>query len=94
LQTGGLVILDESADAKAGDQSVGAARQHNGRLGKIDLRVCENNLRLLNSSANQSVGRTADLEPTVSPRDFHLACGLPKPPRPEDATAEAVTPVI
>ena len=37
LQTGGLVILDESADAKAGDQSVGAARQHNGRLGKIDL---------------------------------------------------------
>ena len=37
LATGGLVILDESADAKAGDQSVGAARQHNGRLGKIDL---------------------------------------------------------
>lgn len=37
LQTDGLVILDESADAKAGDQSVGAARQHNGRLGKIDL---------------------------------------------------------
>lgn len=39
LQTGGWVILDESADAKAGDQSVGAARQYNGRLGKIDLRV-------------------------------------------------------
>jgi SRSO17 transposase len=37
LQMGGLVILDESADAKAGDHSAGAARQHNGRLGKIDL---------------------------------------------------------
>ena len=37
LQTGGLVILDECPDAKAGNQSAGAARQHNGRLGKIDL---------------------------------------------------------
>ena len=37
LSTGGLVILDESADAKAGDHSAGAARQHNGRLGKIEL---------------------------------------------------------
>jgi SRSO17 transposase len=36
LQTGGLVILDECPDAKAGNQSAGAARQHNGRLGKID----------------------------------------------------------
>jgi SRSO17 transposase len=37
FQNGGILILDESADAKAGDHSVGAARQHNGRLGKIDL---------------------------------------------------------
>jgi len=37
LPTGGLVILDESADVKAGDDTVGVARQHNGRLGKIDL---------------------------------------------------------
>jgi len=37
LQTGGLVILDESADVKAGAHSAGAGRQHNGRLGKIDL---------------------------------------------------------
>jgi SRSO17 transposase len=37
LATGGVVILDESADAKAGDHSVGAARQHNGRLGKVEL---------------------------------------------------------
>ncbi len=39
LRSGGLVVLDESADAKAGQASAGAARQHNGRLGTID--VCQ-----------------------------------------------------
>jgi len=37
LQHGGLLILDESPDAKAGLHSAGAARQWNGRLGKVDL---------------------------------------------------------
>ena len=37
LQTGGIVILDECPDAKAGDHSAGAGRQHNGRLGKVEL---------------------------------------------------------
>jgi SRSO17 transposase len=37
LRTGGGVVLDESADAKAGRHSAGAGRQHNGRLGKIEL---------------------------------------------------------
>jgi SRSO17 transposase len=37
LQHGGMLILDESADAKAGFHSAGAARQWNGRLGKVDL---------------------------------------------------------
>jgi hypothetical protein len=37
LQHGGLLILDECADEKAGTQSAGASRQHNGRLGKVDL---------------------------------------------------------
>ncbi len=37
LQTGGALILDESADAKAGPCSAGAGRQRNGRLGKVDL---------------------------------------------------------
>ena len=37
LQSGGIVILDECPDAKAGDHSAGAARQHNGRLGKVEL---------------------------------------------------------
>ena len=37
VQAGSVVILDESADEKAGKQSAGSARQHNGRLGKIGL---------------------------------------------------------
>ena len=37
LQTGGLVILDECADEKAGEHSAGAGRQHNGRLGKNEM---------------------------------------------------------
>lgn len=32
-----LLVLDESAEGKAGDQSVGAGRQHNGRLGKVEM---------------------------------------------------------
>ena len=32
-----VAVLDESAEVKAGTASVGAGRQHNGRLGKIDL---------------------------------------------------------
>jgi SRSO17 transposase len=31
-----VAVLDESAEAKAGSASVGAGRQHNGRLGKVD----------------------------------------------------------
>jgi SRSO17 transposase len=34
-----ILVLDESADAKAGEHSAGAGRQHNGRLGTID--VCQ-----------------------------------------------------
>ncbi len=33
----GVLIIDESADAKAGKESAGAGRQYNGRLGKVDL---------------------------------------------------------
>ncbi len=32
-----MLLIDESADEKAGEQSAGAGRQHNGRLGKIEL---------------------------------------------------------
>jgi SRSO17 transposase len=37
FQHGGVLIVDETVDAKAGEGSAGAARQHNGRLGKVDL---------------------------------------------------------
>ena len=37
LRNGGMLLLDESADAKAGTKTAGAARQYNGRLGKVDL---------------------------------------------------------
>lgn len=37
LSTGGVLILDESADEKAGNKSAGAGRQYNGRLGKIEM---------------------------------------------------------
>ncbi len=36
LQHGSLLILDESADEKAGGKSVGSSRQYNGRMGKVD----------------------------------------------------------
>lgn len=32
-----VAVIDESAEVKAGETSVGAGRQHNGRLGKIEL---------------------------------------------------------
>lgn len=37
LQRGGMLLLDESADEKASEKTVGAGRQHNGRLGKIEM---------------------------------------------------------
>jgi len=37
LSQGGVLLLDESADEKAGPHSAGAGRQHNGRLGKIEM---------------------------------------------------------
>jgi len=37
LKEGGVLILDESADEKSGTKSVGAGRQYNGRLGKVEM---------------------------------------------------------
>lgn len=37
LGEGAVLLLDESADEKAGDHAAGAARQYNGRLGKVDM---------------------------------------------------------
>jgi SRSO17 transposase len=35
--SGGALLLDESAEEKASEKSAGAARQYNGRLGKIEM---------------------------------------------------------
>lgn len=37
FQAGAILALDESADEKAGEHSAGASRQHNGRLGKVEM---------------------------------------------------------
>ena len=37
FQEESVLIIDESADEKAGEHSAGAGRQHNGRLGKVDM---------------------------------------------------------
>lgn len=36
-QQGSVLLIDESADEKSGEHSAGAGRQHNGRLGKVEL---------------------------------------------------------
>lgn len=36
-QSGSVLLIDESADEKAGEYSAGAGRQHNGRLGQIEM---------------------------------------------------------
>ena len=37
LRQGGILLLDESAEQKASTKSVGATRQYNGRLGKVEM---------------------------------------------------------
>jgi SRSO17 transposase len=37
FECGAMLVVDESAEEKMGKQSAGASRQHNGRLGKIEL---------------------------------------------------------
>jgi hypothetical protein len=38
LEHGGMLLVDESADRKAGAATAGAGRQRNGRLGSVQLR--------------------------------------------------------
>lgn len=37
FRAGAMLVIDESAEQKAGAHSAGAGRQHNGRLGKIEM---------------------------------------------------------
>jgi SRSO17 transposase len=82
LQQGSIVILDESADAKAGEQSAGAARQCNGRLGKID--VCQVGTYLAYANVSANLWTLVDGELFLSEAWFTAAyadqrktCGVP-----------------
>lgn len=37
FQAGAMLVIDESAEQKAGEYSAGVGRQHNGRLGKVEM---------------------------------------------------------
>lgn len=58
FRQGSVLILDESADDKAGRHAVGASRQYNGRRGKVDL--CQVGVFL--SLANQGLNCWVDGE--------------------------------
>jgi SRSO17 transposase len=47
-----VLILDESADEKAGEGSIGAGRQYNGRLGKVELSQVSVTLTYAHRGAN------------------------------------------
>jgi SRSO17 transposase len=51
LRQGSVLILDESADGKAGERTAGAGRQYNGRLGKVELSQVGTFLALANEAA-------------------------------------------
>jgi SRSO17 transposase len=85
LGRGSLLILDESADAKAGAQSAGAARQRNGRLGKVDVCQVGTYLAYANVAANlwalvdgELYLPEAWLTPAYAPQ--RKACGIPDAP--------------
>ena len=51
LMDGGVLLVDESANEKASDKTAGAAKQYNGRMGKLEtsqvgVQVCFANLRV------------------------------------------------
>ena len=50
FQEESVLLIDESADEKAGEHSAGAGRQHNGRLGKVEISQVGVFLSLTNNS--------------------------------------------
>jgi SRSO17 transposase len=52
FRSGAMLALDESADQKAGEHSAGASRQHNGRLGKVEMSQVGVFLSLVTPRAN------------------------------------------
>ena len=57
---GSTLILDESADEKAGTHNAGASRQYNGRMGKVDL--CRVDTCLFYANANLGLWTMVDGE--------------------------------
>ena len=51
IRAGNVLILDESAEVKAGEQTAGAGRQYNGRLGKVEVSQVGTFLALANEAA-------------------------------------------
>jgi SRSO17 transposase len=70
LAQGSTLILDESADEKAGTHNAGAARQYNGRMGKVD--VCRVDTCL--TSANGGLWAMVDGELFLPQEWFGPAC--------------------
>jgi SRSO17 transposase len=60
LAQGSILVLDESADEKGSQDSVGAARQHNGRMGKTDM--CQVGVYLAYVNAVQGLWTLVDGE--------------------------------
>ena len=60
LVEGSVLILDESADEKAGMHNAGASRQYNGRMGKVD--VCRVDTSLCYANTNVGLWAMVDGE--------------------------------
>lgn len=68
LAAGGTLILDESADEKAGDKSAGVSRQYNGRMGKVDF--CRVDTCLIYANLRRRLWTMVDGELFIAQRWF------------------------
>lgn len=68
LAAGGTLILDESADEKAGDESAGVSRQYNGRMGKVDF--CRVDTCLIYANLRRRLWTMVDGELFIAQRWF------------------------
>jgi len=68
LHEGGTLILDESADEKAGDESAGVSRQYNGRIGKVDF--CRVDTCLIYANLRRRLWTMVDGELFIAQRWF------------------------
>jgi SRSO17 transposase len=89
LLLGSVLLLDESGEEKASNQSVGCARQYNGRQGKVDMSQMGVFLALANLNVNLWSWVDADLylpKPWFEPDKAALKAKLGVPSEREFAT--------